>query len=279
MELKLVRHLWGVPEPFSEAAFARFRKRSYSGIELFMKGYADAGKVSVRDVKELCESQDFLVILQVLTEGNSVEAHLRSLRQQIATAAPLQPCLINIHSGRDAFTEAQSVRYFTESQKMEMDGGTPFAHETHRGRILYNPWTTRRMLEQFPDLKLVCDFSHWVCVCERLIDDLLDIIRLCAERCVHLHARVGYECGPQVADPRAPEFAPHLEAHERWWTLVWDAQRRRGDTVSTLCPEFGPRPYQQELPCSQTPTSDLGAICDWQAERQSHRFTEYMGKG
>ena len=42
------------------------------------------------------------------------------------------------------------------------------------------------MLERFAELKLVCDFSHWVCICERLIDDQLDIIKLCAERCHHL---------------------------------------------------------------------------------------------
>ena len=27
------------------------------------------------------------------------------------------------------------------------------AHETHRSRILYNPWTTARMLERFENLE------------------------------------------------------------------------------------------------------------------------------
>ena len=47
------------------------------------------------------------------------------------------------------------------------------------------------------------DFSHWVCVCERLIEDQIDIVRQCAERCLHVHARVGYEEGP-----RSPNRAP-----------------------------------------------------------------------
>lgn len=264
MELQLVRHLWGVPEPLNRATFKGFREKGYAGIEIFMQSYA--GQATAREVKALCDAQGLFAILQVLTEGNTVEEHLASLREQVTAVASLQPRLVNVHSGRDAFTEAESFRYFTEALKIERDAGVSFAHETHRGRILYNPWTTKRMLEQFAELKLVCDFSHWVCVCERLIDDQLDSIHLCAERCVHLHARVGYECGPQVADPRAPLFASHLAAHERWWELIWRAQQRRGAPVTTLCPEFGPYPYAQTTP------TDLAAICDWQAQRQSRLF-------
>lgn len=279
MELKLVRHLWGVPNPFTSTVFSRFKGKGYAGIELYLKEYVETGAVDAQTVRELCDAQDFLVILQVITEGNDVTGHLDSLRSQLKQAETLKPALVNIHSGRDAFTEEESVRYFTEALKIEADHPMPFAHETHRGRILYNPWATRRMLERFADLKLVCDFSHWVCVCERLIDDQLDIVKLCAQRCHHLHARVGYACGPQVSDPRAPEFAEELNAHERWWDMVWQAQAQRGDTVTTLAPEFGPRPYQHELPYTRMATAGLEDICDWQALRQKERFGRAMAQG
>ena len=58
------------------------------------------------------------------------------------------------------------------------------------------------LLLRFPDLKLSCDLSHWVCITERLLTSEGEIIVLAAEHCLHGHARVGYENGPQVADPR-----------------------------------------------------------------------------
>lgn len=39
-------------------------------------------------------------------------------------------------------------------------------HETHRKRFLHSPWVTRDFLPKFPNLKLVADLSHWVCVAE-----------------------------------------------------------------------------------------------------------------
>jgi hypothetical protein len=110
-------------------------------------------------------------------------------------------------------------------------------------------------------------------VCERLIDTEIDIIQLCAERCIHIHARVGWIEGPQVADPRAPEFQPYLEAHERWWDIVWDAQAKRGMETSTLTPEYGPAPYQQVLPYTKMAVADIWEISRWQAQRELERFS------
>ena len=73
-----------------------------------------------------------------------------------------------------------------------------------------NPWNTQRILRRFPSLKLTCDYSHWVCVAERLLPDCGEILQLSADHCWHLHARVGFEEGPQVPDPRAPE-----------WSIIW----------------------------------------------------------
>ena len=153
----------------------------------------------------------------------------------------------------------------------------PVSNETHRGRILYNPWVTSRMLERFPSLKLCCDFSHWVCVCERLLDTETDIIQQAADHCIHLHARVGYEEGPQVPDPRAPEYQLHVEAHERWWKMVWDSQIARNVSVSTLTSEYGPLNYLHTLPFSQTPVANLWEVCEWQTQRQAARFKELFG--
>jgi hypothetical protein len=144
---------------------------------------------------------------------------------------------------------------------------------------MYNPWTTRDLLKAVPGLKLTCDFSHWVCVAERLLDGEWSILRQCADHAVHIHARVGYEEGPQVPDPRVPEYRRHLEAHERWWDLVWDRQSNLGHPVTTLTPEFGPPDYLHTLPGSQIPVADLGEICAWQAQRQAERFRQGRWRG
>ena len=78
---------------------------------------------------------------------------------------------------------------------------------------------------------------------------------------------MGYEEGPQVPDPRAPEWFRHLEAHENWWALVRASQKARAMAVATVTPEFGPAPYLHTLPFTQAPVADLAHICDWMARR------------
>lgn len=103
-------------------------------------------------------------------------------------------------------------------------------------------------------------------------------IRQCADHCLHLHARVGYEQGPQVPDPRAPEYQRHLETHETWWRTVWEAQAKRGFRISTLTPEFGPPDYLHTLPSTRAPVSNLEEICDRQAQRQAENFARCSRK-
>jgi sugar phosphate isomerase/epimerase len=272
MKLMLFRHLWGAVGEW-ENLFPKFKQAGYRGVESALP--------SPKDRKRFCSLLDrhgLEFIPQVFTRGRTVEDHLASLREQLAVATTFAPRVVNAHSGLDAFSEEEGIRYFEEALRLEARCGVPIAHETHRGRVLYNPWVTSRLLQRFPDLKLCCDFSHWVCVCERLIDDQIHVIRECAERCLHVHARVGYEQGPQVPDPRALEYRRHLEAHEAWWSLIWEAQERRGLRTSTLTPEFGPPAYQHTLPFTGVPVSNLEEICDWQAQRQAANFARRFTK-
>ena len=269
MKLLLIRHLWGVTGN-REELFPQFRELGFGGIEAALPAPRER-----RPLRRLLTRHKFEFIPQIFTAGTSVAAHIESFRRQVGEAAGMSPVFINAHSGLDAWSESESSRFFEAALAVEQAGGIRIAHETHRGRILFNPWITSRLLERFEPLKLCCDFSHWVCVAERLIDDQLEIIRQSAARCLHLHARVGYEQGPQVPDPRAPEYAAHLAAHERWWRLVWDAQKKRGDRVSTLTPEFGPPRYLHTLPFTNAPVSNLWDICHWQAVRQREGFAAW----
>jgi hypothetical protein len=272
MNLILFRHLWGAAGKW-EDIFPRFKQAGYRGIESQMPAPEDRKRF-----RALLREHGLEYIPQVFSRGKTVADHLESLREQIATAKTFAPRFINAHSGQDAFSEDESIRLFEGALQLEAEYGVAIAHETHRGRILFNPWITSRLLTRFPDLQLCCDFSHWVCVCERLIKDQVGIIRQCADHCLHVHARVGYEQGPQVPDPRAPEYQRHLEAHEAWWRLIWRAQERRGFRISTLTPEFGPPDYQHTLPFTRAPVSNLEEICDWQARRQAESFARRSRK-
>jgi hypothetical protein len=204
--------------------------------------------------------------------GGTVAEHLLSLKTQIEECLDAGPLFINGHTGSDTWSLAEAEDFYGAVLEMEKTLGVPLAHETHRSRYFGNPWNTEKILQRFPSLKLTCDYSHWVCVAERLLQDCASILELSATHCWHVHARVGYEEGPQVPDPRAPEWRHHLHVHEEWWQQIWKAQASRGREVSTLTPEFGPPPYLHTIPYTQAPVADLNAICNWMAQRQRELF-------
>jgi hypothetical protein len=99
-----------------------------------------------------------------------------------------------------------------------------------------------------------------------------DLLDRCAQHVHHIHGRVGYAQGPQVPDPRAPEYAAELTAHERWWDRLWESMRARGFATATFTPESGPDGYLHLMPYTQKPVADLWEINRWLGHRQLERF-------
>ncbi|MEI8291688.1 MAG: TIM barrel protein [Verrucomicrobiota bacterium] len=272
MKLKLVRHLWGVDGTHGYSHYLpRWREVGYEVVEASLR-LSPNRPALLRLLKEDGMQWVPQVFSRDFVPGGTVREHLDSLQQQIEECMVYQPVFFNAHSGSDAWSLAQAEDFYGAVLELERRLGVTIAHETHRLRYFGNPWTTRPILERFPTLKLTCDFSHWVCVAERLLPDCGEIIQLAAQHCHHLHARVGYEEGPQVSDPRAPEWGGHLAAHEGWWNQIWKAQIQRGIATCTLTPEFGPAPYLHLLPFTQAPVANLADICDWMAVRERNQF-------
>lgn len=275
MKLKLVRHLWGVDQQSGlEVYLPRWRDVGYEALEVSL-GFVPDRTAFFQFLKQNRFDWIPQVYTNNFTPGGSVRLHLDSLVRQIEECLEHQPLFFNAHSGSDAWSLAEAEDFYGAAIEFERRTGVTIAHETHRLRYFGNPWMTRTILERFPDLKLTCDFSHWVCVAERLLNDCGEIIQLAAQHCHHLHARVGFEEGPQVSDPRAPEWAHHVDVHEGWWNKIWVAQAKRGLESPTLTPEFGPAPYLPLLPFSRTPVADLSDICDWMARRQKNHFEQW----
>jgi sugar phosphate isomerase/epimerase len=203
--------------------------------------------------------------------------HLTDLKWTVDHAAEMGALFVSTMCGYDAWSWQQNVDFFGQAIELERTSGITISFETHRSRSLFNPWITRDLLQQFPEMKLTCDFSHWCVVCERLLDSEWPILELCAQRAMHVHCRVGYAQHAQVTDPRAPEYAAALAAHERWWSLIWQTQAQRGMAQVTMTPEFLWDGYMQTLPFTQMPVADVWEITCWVAERQRQRFHQVRG--
>jgi len=133
--------------------------------------------------------------------------------------------------------------------------GVPVYHETHRSRILYSAPVAREYMEKLPSLRLTLDISHWCNVHESLLDDQPDTVALALSRTGHIHARVGHAEGPQVSDPRAPEWQKAVQAHFAWWDKVVENKRREGRRL-TMLTEFGPIDYMPSLPYTRQPVAN-----------------------
>jgi hypothetical protein len=278
MELKIFKTLWGHTGGL-DAAIAACSEHVFDGLE----GQAPATSAARADFRIRLAEHRLGFIAEICTAGGyvpdrhaTVSEHFDSLLRQAEAALQCQPLFLNIIAGCDAWSVEQSVDFFGQATDVTDDLGITASFETHRSRSFFNPWITRDILEQLPELKLTCDFSHWCVVCERLVDSESDVITLCAERAHHVHARVGYDQGAQVPHPAAPEYREALEAHERWWAQIWRNQLMRSFDVTTMTPEFGPDGYMHCLPFTGAPVADLAQVNVWMAERQRRRFAEWL---
>ncbi|MCB1845535.1 MAG: sugar phosphate isomerase/epimerase, partial [Halioglobus sp.] len=266
MQLHTFKTLWGHAGSVHEAAVLA-KAAHFSGLEAPAR-HAEPGYLPA--LAEALDSQGLAWIQEICTTGSyvprrqaSVSEHLSDLEAQIVQGKPLGPCFVNVMGGCDAWPIATSVEFFKAAMDIADRHGVLCSFETHRGRSFFCPWNTVAILEQLPDISITCDFSHWVVVCERLMDSEWDAIELAASHAHHVHGRVGYDQGPQVPHPRAPEYAEALASHQRCWEAVWAAQLARGYAVTTMTPEFGPDGYLHHLPFTNAPVADLWEINRW----------------
>uniref|UniRef100_UPI00404737EF hypothetical protein n=1 Tax=Mariniflexile sp. TaxID=1979402 RepID=UPI00404737EF len=88
------------------------------------------------------------------------------------------------------------------------------------------------------------------------MEDQEAAVAIAISRTEHIHARVGFPEGPQISDPRAPEWKSALNHHLLWWDKVVALKKSAHEKELTITPEFGPQPYMPVLPYSQTPLSN-----------------------
>jgi sugar phosphate isomerase/epimerase len=278
VKLQLFKPLWGHTGTIAQAA-TQARLAGFDGIE----GPIPADPAERIVFTETLQSHSLFYIAEISATGfanpdpaATVDDQLDTFQRLLALSLEANPLFCTTMSGNDLWTFAQSLDFLTRAHQIALRHHARVAFETHRSRTLFHPIITRDLLRELPHMELTIDFSHWCVVTERLVMDLLpDILDLCSRHVLHIHARIGYDQGPQVPDPRAPEYAPAVDAHLRWWRALWTGQRHRAFNTVTMTPEFGPDGYLHLQPHTQKPVADLWDLNTWTAHllrREFHTF-------
>jgi sugar phosphate isomerase/epimerase len=257
MQLKIYKSLWGMTGSIEEQ-IGKIAASGYDGVESACEEIKDP--VGFR---ALLEAHHLDYIPLIYTEGD----HYDSFARLIELAATYAPQKIVAHAGRDIMSFTEQVRFLDHALKVEEEFGIPVAHETHRRRPFFSPMNALALLGALPGLKINLDLSHWCCVTESMLEDHGEAIASVIAHAIHCHARVGYENGPQVPDPRGREWEAHQGRFEEWWKWFVDQQRERGAPVATMTPEYGPPSYMHTHPSTGKPVADLWEVCLWTAKR------------
>lgn len=224
----------------------------FDGSELYFDSLSDKPKV----IKDMHESNELFLIGQILTDGKNLSEHIDSFNKQADFALEAGSKFVNVHAGRDYFSFNDNLKLIEHINQFSKKCGIEFLIETHRGRLTYSLIDTIKYLEASSELKLTADFSHWMVVHESDLSNQTAGLEKSINRSFHIHARVGYEEGPQITDPSAPEWKTHLDNHLSIWQRIIDQRKTEGRELITITPEFGPPNYMHTLPFSNKPVSD-----------------------
>ena len=256
-ELKIMATSWGFPGSVDEYC-AKAKKEGYDGIEQWWP-LEKAGQ------DELFSAlKKYNLEVGFLTGGSdsNYQKHFSQFTAMIDAAATQtiqRPLYINCHSGRDYFNYDQSKTFIDHTIQLSKKTGIIICHETHRSRILYSAPAGRQYIDKIPELRITFDVSHWCNVSESLLADQQETVDLTLARVDHIHARIGHPEGPQVNDPRAPEWSDAVKAHFSWWDKVVEMKKKAGQRL-TILTEFGPPDYMPTLPYTRSPLADQWAI-------------------
>lgn len=234
------------------------KKEGYDGLELWWPNESKSQK----ELFAALEKYDLEIGYLCGGWQKDPKEHFETFKKAIdaaSTQSAKKPLYINCHSGRDYFTYEQNKTFIDYTTEISKKTGITVCHETHRGRMMFAAHITRNFIEKNPDLKLTLDISHWCNVHESLLEDQTETVDLALSRVEHIHARIGHQEGPQVNDPRAPEWEKTVKTHLSWWDKVMERKVKEGKTMTFLT-EFGPPNYLPTLPYTNQPIADQWAI-------------------
>lgn len=274
------------------------KKEGYAGVEMPLVCALAFGKEEL--MKKLYE-HELDIIFQIFTDGPMAPGHndwnnafsdthpepelnpsqcALVLQKQVEDALDFKPLKINSHSMRDFFSFKEADAFFNQVLPFQTQiTDIPIMHETHRKRFFHSPWVCRDYVlgnyDADDPLRMVSDYSHFTTVseCDTTDPNLNAVIGSLAPYMWHVHGRVGYDHGPQVNDPRAPEWAAYTQGFEAWWDDILEKQMKNEKIKDlTFTPEHGPPNYQPTLPYTQQAIADIWCVNSFIGARAMQRF-------
>jgi len=245
MEIKILSPQWGHEHLELKTFLDKIKAAGYDGIDTWIPDNL-ADKRTLFDY--LQQHEMYMVSHQHRAEGSTFKKFKESYIKNLYECAEPSPLLINSHTGRDYFSLQQHLELVDAAQEFSAKTGITVAHETHRGRLGYSPQMISTVFELRSDFCITADFSHWVCVTESMLENFTGIVDEAIRRSRYIHARVGFEQGPQVPDPRAPEWKYALDWFVDCWDKIAAVNKQLNCKILPITTEFGPAPYMPAIP-------------------------------
>lgn len=257
MKTTFYKTLWGMSGSLDDK-LAKIKAAGYDGYEEWVGPHA-----TIRPAIERAG-----IAYLGMVQGNTPE----QFKHDLGEAYDCGVAKVTVHMGAAHWTEDQMSAFLEKALKTIEDVPFQVNFETHRGRALYEPLHTARLLQRFDKLYLVADLSHWAVVTESLLGNFKEQMDLVFRRTRHIHARIGHEEGPQVPDPRVPQWKAQSDAHFAWWDAIRAEHLNRGEKEITVDPEFGPPNYMWTTPADGKPTADLWDVSLWMRDTLKARW-------
>ncbi|KAB1158056.1 sugar phosphate isomerase/epimerase family protein [Flavobacterium luteum] len=259
MKIKYSFSYWGNDHLSPSQFINAIADAGFDGAELFLNPIdrtTDEFLLAIENIRKQKPDFYFITLQLPFPKTDTVGAHIKVMEENFRNLAELNPLFINSHTGKDYFSFDDNCRIIDAAMNFSSKNGIRILHETHRGRFSFHAASLIPYLNTFPQIELVGDFSHFCTVSESMLEDQQEIISQIIPHVAHIHARLGFEQGPQVNDPQAPEWHGHLEKFLFWWQQIITTRKVGGQSLFTISPEFGPIPYMPTLPYTQKPLSN-----------------------
>lgn len=253
MDIKFFCPHWGSKDLDFVEFIVKVKTAGYDGVEMSLPLDQAEKKNILRTIK----SNGLLHIAQHWeTITTDFLEHKKKYRERLLNLASADPLFINSQTGKDFFSFDQNAELIGIAAEVSSQTGINIIHETHRGKFSFAAHVTFEYLNRLPGLRLGFDLSHWCNVAESYLLDQQPAVDLAISRADHIHARVGFPEGPQVPDPRVPEWKEAVDTHVGWWRRIVERNRVEGKPIITISPEFGPYPYMTILPGTRQPIAN-----------------------
>jgi sugar phosphate isomerase/epimerase len=275
MNVKFFCPRWGCENISWDEFLLKVKNEGYDGVEFGIANETTSDELS--EVLDKINKHQLEVIPQHYgTYDADFSKHYDRYSAWLELVKPFPAIKIDSQTGKDFFTFEQNKQLVDVAVKHTQNCGVEVYHETHRNKFPFAAHIAKEYLEKIPYLKITLDASHWVNVAESYLEDQQEAMEIAFQRTEHIHARVGYPEGPQVPDPRAPEWKEALDVHIAWWDSIMTRKKAEDPNgIITITPEFGPYPYMVHLPHTQTPITSQWEVNKYMKDILKERYQNF----